>query len=62
LARHFTVWGLTIRPNRRQVDEMVEEISLLNKPEVEKLFPDAKIIREKWCGMTKSIIACRLQS
>lgn len=62
LARHFTVWGLTVRPTRRQVDEMVEEISLLNKPEVEKLFPDARIIREKWCGMTKSIIACRLQS
>ena len=62
LARYFTVWGLTIKPTPRQVDEMVEEISLLNRPEVERLFPDARIICEKWCGMTKSIIACRLQS
>jgi hypothetical protein len=41
---------------------MVDEINLLDKPEVEQLFPDAKIICEKWCGMTKSIIACKLQS
>jgi ubiquinone/menaquinone biosynthesis C-methylase UbiE len=62
LARYFTIWGLTVRPSPKQVDEMVEEISLLNKPEVEELFPDASIIREKWCGMTKSIIAFRLPS
>ena len=62
LARYFTVWGLTIRPTPKQVDELVEEISLLNKPEVQELFPDAKIITEKWCGMTKSIIACKLQA
>jgi ubiquinone/menaquinone biosynthesis C-methylase UbiE len=62
LARYFTVWGLTIRPTPKQVDDLVEEISLLNKPEVQELFPDAEIICEKWCGMTKSIIACRLQA
>ncbi len=62
LARHFTFWGLTIRPTAKQVNEMVEEISLLNAREVERLFPDANIVRERWCGMTKSIIAYRLQS
>jgi ubiquinone/menaquinone biosynthesis C-methylase UbiE len=62
VARYFTVWGLTIRPTPKQVDDLVEEISLLNKPEVQELFPDAEIICEKWCGMTKSIIACRLQA
>lgn len=62
LARYFTLWGLTIKPTPTQVDEMVEEISLLSKPEVKELFPDARIICEKWCGMTKSIIACKLQS
>lgn len=62
LARYFTVWGLTLRPTPKQVDELVEEISLLNKPEVQNLFPDANIICEKWCGMTKSIIACRLEA
>lgn len=62
LARYFTVWGLTVHPTRKQVDEMVEELNLLNKPEVEQLFPEATIICEKWCGMTKSIIACKLQS
>src|SRR5581483_4637968 len=36
LARYFTVWGLTIKPTPAQVDEMVEEISLLSKPEVEQ--------------------------
>jgi hypothetical protein len=62
LARYFTVWGLTVRPTAQQVDEMVEEISLLNGRDVERLFPDAHIIRERWCGMTKSLIACRLSS
>lgn len=62
LARYFTVWGLTTRPTPQQVDEFVEEICLLNKPDVQKLFPDAEIISEKWCGMTKSIIACRLEA
>jgi hypothetical protein len=40
---------------------MVEEIRLLNEPEVAALFPDARILRETWWGMTKSIIAFRLQ-
>jgi hypothetical protein len=40
---------------------LVEEISLLTEREVRELFPDAQIIREKWLGMTKSIIAYRLQ-
>jgi SAM-dependent methyltransferase len=61
LARYFTVWGLTTRPTPKQVDELVEEISLLTEQEVKELFPDAQIIREKWLGMTKSIIAYRLQ-
>lgn len=58
-ARYLTFWGLTTRPSPARVNELVEEISLLTKPEMEKLFPDADIICEKWCGMTKSIIAYR---
>ena len=36
--------------------------NLLNKKQIQYLFPDAQIIKEKFCGMTKSIMAVRKMS
>jgi SAM-dependent methyltransferase len=36
-----------------------EQIHLLTAPELESLFPDAEIVRERFLGVTKSLIAVR---
>jgi hypothetical protein len=59
LARYFTVWGLVTKPSRDQVDGFLDSIRLLNKTELQMLFPDARIIEEKFLGLVKSIIAVR---
>ncbi|TKT77461.1 methyltransferase domain-containing protein [Aquamicrobium sp. LC103] len=55
----LSLWGLTIRPSREEIDASVAEIRLLTKDEMRELFPDAEIIEEKFLGMTKSIVAVR---
>jgi Methyltransferase domain len=59
LIRNFTVWGWVTRPSRSRVDEALSEISLLDEGEVKELFPDAEIIRERFLGMVKSLIAVK---
>jgi ubiquinone/menaquinone biosynthesis C-methylase UbiE len=59
VSRYVTWWGLTTHPTKQQVSDLVDEISLLSDREVRLLFPDSETIKEKWCGMTKSIIAYR---
>lgn len=59
LVRYFSIWGLVVRPNRRRAEEFVNGISLLGEREVRRLFPDAEIHRERFLGMTKSLIAVR---
>jgi hypothetical protein len=60
LVRNFTVYGLITRPNQEFVDQFLAEIRLLTVTEMKRLFPDAVILRERFLGMTKSIIALRL--
>ncbi len=43
--------------SREQVTTMVEEISLLTEKQMRCLFPEGTILREKICGLTKSIVA-----
>lgn len=59
MLRNFTVWGLVMRPNAQQCDQFLNEVRLLSEAEMELLFADGKILREKVAGMTKSIIAVR---
>ena len=59
--RYFTIWGWSHKPNKQQVNEMLEEIRLISYSEMRKLFPDCDIIKERWLGiMTKSYVAVRL--
>jgi len=59
LVRWFTVWGLFSRPTKEQVKERVEEIRLLNRAEMDELFPGCQILEEKFFGMTKSYLVIR---
>jgi hypothetical protein len=38
---------------------MLNEIRLLNKKDVKRLFPDAEIWQERFLGLTKSLIAAK---
>ena len=60
LARWFTVWGLLEKPNKADIDEMVDYTRLLTKREMKRLFPDCRIITERllWV-IPKSYIAVR---
>jgi len=58
-AKIFSVWGLITRPSKAYVNSIINEIRLLTLDEMENLFPDCKIIREKFFFFTKSYIAVR---
>jgi len=59
LLRNFTVWGWMTRPTQQRVDATVEEIRLVTFKEMQVLFPDCEIEREKFLFLTKSYIAIR---
>jgi hypothetical protein len=58
-AQYLTPWGWYWRPTREEAERAVAEIRLLTFNEMRQLFPDAELIRERFLGMTKSIIAVR---
>lgn len=60
LVRWFSVRGWVERPSQTEVDRFLDGISLLDEGQMRRLFPDAVILRERFAGMTKSIIAVRL--
>ena len=59
LVRNFTLWGVLARPTREEAKQFLSEIRLLSKSEIELLFPDCDIVRERVVGLTKSFIAVR---
>jgi hypothetical protein len=60
LIRWCSFWGLVDRPSQAKIDALLEEIDLLSEREFAALFPDATILKERFLGMTKSLIAVRL--
>ncbi|PRY89871.1 class I SAM-dependent methyltransferase [Mongoliibacter ruber] len=44
----------------KDAQQYLDEIRLINESEMEKLFPEANIYKEKWLGMTKSFTAHNL--
>ena len=60
LLRWFTVWGWLNKPTRQQVAEFLAEVRLLSYQEMKFLFPDCKILKERFWGFTKSYIAIRV--
>ena len=61
LARNFTVWGWLQRPGREEARGLVENIRLLAERELQRVFPDATIERERFLGLAKSVTAVRKQ-
>ena len=63
IARKFTVWSLIERPtpDRREfyIEHYLRDIRLLDAADLRALFPDAEIVRERFGGLTKSLIAVR---
>jgi hypothetical protein len=60
LIRWCSFWGLVDRPDQAKIDALLEEINLLTEAQMRALFPDATIVKERFLGMTKSLIAIRL--
>ena len=59
LLRYFTVWGLMTRPSPKEVAGFLDEVRLLTYREMQELFPDCQILRERFMGFTKSYVAVR---
>jgi hypothetical protein len=66
IVQRFTVWSALVRPSpdRRAfyLAHYLEEVRLLRAAEFAALFPEARVIRERFCLWTKSLVAVRLQS
>ena len=59
LLRNFTLWGWLYRPEPKIVEASIEEHRLLSYREMKELFPDCKILKERFLFFTKSYIAYR---
>jgi hypothetical protein len=55
----LTPWALRSKSTREKCDQLVSEIRLLTAPKLRRLFPDAEIVKERFLGLTKSLIAVR---
>ena len=59
LLRNFTVWGLVTRSTRQYCESFMNEVRLLNRSDLQRLFPDAEIRHERFLGLSKSIMAVK---
>jgi len=63
IVLRFTVWTWLTRPapDRRRfyLEHYLTEVRLLNANEVARLFPGAAILRERFLGWTKSLVAMK---
>jgi len=57
IVRRFTVYGLVMKPTPAQIDALLAEYRLLSYGELQRLFPDAEIRRERFLLLTKSYVA-----
>jgi hypothetical protein len=58
-VRYCTYYGIKWKPSRVQVMDFQSHLRLLKYREMQHLFPDCTIRRERFLGMTKSYIAIR---
>jgi ubiquinone/menaquinone biosynthesis C-methylase UbiE len=59
VLRNFTIWGWILRPTQENVDDFVDQTRLMTLKELTQLFPDCKIMKEKFLLMTKSYLVLR---
>lgn len=63
LAPRFNFWRYLVRvtPDRRDffVEHYLRDVRLLGARELAEMFPGATIVRERFCGVVKSLVAAR---
>jgi hypothetical protein len=59
LVRRFSLWGMITKPSRAEIEESMSSIELLTVRQMRELFPDARIFRERFLFLTKSLIAIK---
>jgi hypothetical protein len=61
IARRFTFWSLIERPSPDRWEFYIrhcsEEVRMLDARQLQAMFPEARIIRERFLGLSKSLIA-----
>ena len=57
VIRWATPRGWLSKPSQERCAELCREIRLLDAREMRQLFPEARIVRERFFGLTKSVIA-----
>lgn len=61
IVRRFAIWAWITRPapdqRRYYIEHYLRDIRLLDAGELRTLFPGCTVIRERFLGMTKSLIA-----
>lgn len=65
VVEKFTVWELLTRPKEEQkryyLHHFLTELRLLDVSELQRLFPEARILSENLFGVAKSVIAVRVE-
>jgi len=63
VVERFTIWQLLAHPSPAQrrfyIDHFLNELNLLDRRDLQSLFPGARILTERFAGFAKSIIAVR---
>ena len=66
VVRRFTVWQWMARPGAEEkrfyIEHFVSDVRLLGAKDMRELFPDAVILRERFLGFTKSVIAYKART
>ena len=66
IARRFTVWALIERPSADRwqfyIDHYLRDIRLLDAGDMQRLFPEAEIVRERLGGITKALIGIKVNT
>jgi hypothetical protein len=57
--RNVTVWGWITRPTSQHCESFMNEVRLLSSSDLQRLFPDADIMHERFLGLSKSIMAVK---
>jgi hypothetical protein len=59
LIRRGTIWGWMTKSSPAKVDELLAEVRLLSKAEMQKLFPDCEVHTERCLLWPKAYVAIR---
>jgi hypothetical protein len=61
VVRKLTPWGVLNRPPRASAINAVRSIHLLTPRQVRQIFPTGHVVRERFLGLTKSLVAVRTE-